>query len=373
MTHAPVWAEVNLEILKKNIVSMKSHLDKKVRFIAVVKANAYGHGMVEVGKAALEAGAYLLAVARSGEALELKEKIPNAPILILGPTEDGDTEAVIKNGIEASVFSFDGSVKFSERAKRLQKDAAVHVKVDTGMHRFGIPVENAFDEIKKVSALPNVKIKGLFTHFAQSDKHESELTRQQLRTFQDLILKLRNDRLVIPLVHAANSCAVAWMPDSHFDAVRVGIAMYGIHIDANKKFPFALEPALSFKTRIIQIKDVPIGGCVSYGCLWKAPRDSRIAVIGAGYADGFKRNRKVFPWVLVSGRRVPVVGRIAMDVCMIDVTDTPGVSMGDEVVLVGRQGHEQVTAQEIASSLGIVPYEVVTCIGPRPMRVYVGG
>jgi alanine racemase len=360
------WVTVDLDAIKANI---RYFLDRtKVQVMAVVKANAYGHGAVPVARAALEAGATWCGVARVNEAQDLRQAGLDCPILILGYTPDARYKEMIDQRVSMTVWDLSQIEDISAVASQMNKDARLHLKVDTGMSRLGVNPKEVISLIQKISVYPNIHIEGLFTHFARADEADSMPTDAQEELFHDLLAKLKEAGVHIPVVHAANSAASLTRPSSYFNCVRVGIAMYGLHPSLECPLPPFFRPALAWKSVLSQVKTLPPSRGISYGHEYTTLREERIGTVPVGYADGFRRvpgNQ-----VLVGGRKVPVVGRVTMDQIMVQLDSVPEASVGDEVVIIGRQGDESITAENIAARWGTINYEVTSRIAHRVPRIY---
>jgi alanine racemase len=323
-------------------------------------------------------GASYLGVASINEGVALRRRGITAPILVLGFTPAWQARDLVLNGLTATVFDLDVPRAVSRAARELDGEVRVHVKVDTGMGRLGLLPEQVLPLVQDLASLPHLSLEGIFTHFSVADSDPS-YTRWQLRRFRHVLEALAGEGIEIPLVHAANSAGILAMPESHCrnwfpgagfrGMVRLGIAMYGLHPSEKVPCPPDFRPALAFKTQVAQVKTLTPGSFVSYGNTYQTEGDRRIAVIPVGYADGFRRAPRHWGSVLVGGQQAPIVGRVCMDQTMIDVTDVPGVRQGDEVVLIGEQGSEQLTAEDVAERLGTVNYEVVSEILARVPRV----
>lgn len=368
----PTWVRVDLDAIAQNVRRLRALAG--VPLMAVLKADAYGHGAVRVAHTALSNGAAALAVATLGEARTLREADITAPILVLGYTPPWQAREAVALGVTCTVFDLDAVRALADAAVDLQREAVVHVKVDTGMARLGLlpgQVGAFLHELREGKRQDRsdagLRVEGLYTHFATADSADETFARQQLQRFQGLLNEITAAGLRPPVIHAANSAALLRFPASRFDMVRPGIACYGLNPSDETPLPAGCQPALSFHTEVAQVKELPVGTPISYGGTFVTQRLSRIATIPVGYADGFRRSP---PWreVLVRGRRVPVVGRICMDYAMIDVTDIAGVKRGDAVVLIGAQGSDRITADEVAGWLGTINYEVVSTILPRVPR-----
>lgn len=372
MLEQPVWAEVDLGALSHNVREIKK-LAGRAGVMAVVKANAYGHGAAEVSKAALSSGASRLGVARVSEGTELRKAGISAPILVLGYTPPGVLGNIVEYGLEQTVFERDYALMVSEQGVRSGVRIPVHIKVDTGMGRIGVVAgtEPAVKAVKEIASLPGLDPVGIFTHFASADSADKVFTLRQWKSFIEIVDRLRREGLEFPLRHCANSAAILDFQESFLDLVRPGIIIYGLYpsveVDLSK---IEIRPVMSFKTRVAQVKEVPPGFSVSYGCTYTTKDKTVIATLPVGYADGYSRLLSSRGQVLVRGMRAPVVGRVCMDQCMIDVGGIHGAAPGDEVVLFGSQGGEVLPVEEIAGWMGTINYEVVCLVGARVPRIY---
>jgi len=361
------WAEVDLNAIRHNLKEIRKVLKPGVKVMAVVKANGYGHGAAEVARVALEEGASFLGVATLEEALALRQKGFTSPVLLLGPPPPEAAKLVVEHNIAATIFSLPQAEALAKEAFRQKKKAIVHIKVDTGMGRIGLRKdEEVVAFCHKIKEWPLI-LEGISTHFACADEVEKDKTARQLEKFIQVIKKLEKEGINISLKHAANSAATLEYPPSHLDMVRVGIALYGYHPRPGAS-GVDLWPALTWKAKITQVKRVPPGTPISYGWTYESSREEIIATIPVGYADGYRRILSNRGWVLVRGKRAPVVGRICMDQLMVRLEEE--VAPGTEVVLLGRQGEEAITADEMASWLETISYEVLTSIGYRVPRIY---
>lgn len=369
----PTWAEVDLEAIAHNVQAIKKQIGTDTKYMAVVKGDAYGHGAVPVAKTALAAGADQLAVATGDEAVILREAGIKAPILILGTSipECGE-EKLIELEIAIGVTNMQFVMALDRAAARIGKKALVHIKIDTGMSRIGVAPTEALAFIKQVQGLSHIEIVGIYTHFAMSDEEDKSFTDYQFGQFKQVLDQLARERIEIPWRHVCNSAALIEQRHMHLNLVRAGTIMYGYYPSEYVKRELALRPALALKTRIVHIKDVPAGTSFSYGLTHTVNKESRIATLPIGYADGYRRVFSNKSQVLVHGQRVPIVGRVCMDQCMIDVSQVANVALGDEVILLGRQGNEEITAGELAAIGNTIPVDITAGIGKRVPRVYRG-
>lgn len=365
----PTWVEVDLEAVAGNVRAIAERVGPGVEVMAVLKADAYGHGAARIAHTALHNGASWLGVACLGEALELRRAGIGAPILALGYTPPWQArEAVLADAV-TTLFSREVAQALSRAAVDVGRTARAHIKVDTGMGRLGLLPDEVAPFVREVVALPGLEVEGIFTHMAAADEDDPAYTLWQLERFEGVLAALRAEGLLPPRVHAANSAATLRFPQSHYTMVRVGLAIYGLNPSRHVLAPEGFSPALRFACQVAQVKELPADSYVSYGCTFRTERPSRIAVIPVGYADGFRRAPTHWGHVLVRGQRAPIVGRVCMDQTMIDVTDIPGVRPGDEVVLIGAQGADAITVDEVAERLGTINYEVVSEILARVPRV----
>jgi len=379
MTKPLIWAEIDLTAIAHNIRELRRITRPDAQLLIAVKANGYGHGAVEVARTALENGADQLGVARIEEGVALRQAGISAPILIMGRTAADQVHELLDHDLMPTVFALDNAQKMSAVATSLKRTLAFHIKVDSGMGRLGVACDalrldrrrDAADEIKAMVRLPGLELRGVFTHFATADHLEKDFARLQFARFRELLGDLESAGVHLPLKHAANSGAIIDMPETHLDMVRAGISVYGLYPSAevNQKH-IALRPALQLKATIIHLKRVPAGTRISYGGTWQASAPTAIATIPVGYGDGYSRLLSNRGQMLVGGKRAPIVGRVCMDLTMLDVGDIKGVEAGDEVVLIGRQGEEFISADEVAAQLDTINYEVVTTLMARVPRVY---
>ncbi|MBW4827693.1 MAG: alanine racemase [Clostridiaceae bacterium] len=368
----PVWAEIDLDSLAHNIKEVRRITNKEALVTAVVKANAYGHGSIEAAKVFLENGADRLAVATLSEAVELRRVGINVPILILGYTPDSQHKIAVENGIIEAIYKLESAEKLSQVAGSLNKRAKVHIKVDSGMGRIGFPpVNSSIDKIEKIFKLPNLEIEGIFTHFAKADEVDKSYTEKQFKNYKWVIEKLEDRNIQIPIKHVSNSATTIDLPEYNLNMVRGGIMIYGLYpSDEVDKEKISLNPAMTLKAKIAHLKEVPEGTGISYGQIFVTKRKSKIATIPIGYADGFTRLLTSKTEVAIKGKRAPIVGKICMDQCMIDVTDIEDVKVGDEVVLFGDGSNGVPHIDEVAEKLGTINYEIVCMVGRRVPRVY---
>ena len=378
-----VWVEIDLTAISHNIKELKGTLQARTRLMAVVKANAYGHGLVKVSHQVLAAGADYLGVARYSEAMQLRAAGISSPILIFGYTPPELTGELVANNLTQTIYTYETAKAMAEKAKRLEKPLIVHLKVDTGMGRLGIVVgkrngqaseisPGAIDEILAITNLPGLYVEGMYTHFATADQVDKAYANQQLELFQHLKVVLADAEVTFEICHAANSAAIIDMPETHMDMVRAGISVYGLYpsntLSDHRRL--ALVPAMALKSRIIHLKAVDAGFFISYGATAKTMQPTTIATVSIGYADGYNRLLSNCGRMLVRGISAPVIGRVCMDQTMLDVGHIPGVCIGDEVLAFGRNETGELPVAEIAEVLGTISYEVVSGISDRVERRY---
>lgn len=341
--------------------------------MAVIKANAYGHGMLKVAECCSEVGADYLGVALLDEALSLKEHGIATPVLILGYTSLDLAEVVVSYGFRQTVYDWDSAQALSDAAKKIGKPAYIHVKVDTGMSRIGfIPDEQAVDTVARIAELPGVILEGVFTHFACADIPDRSYTELQIQRFNDFLKHLKDRGCEVPLRHAANTAAILKYPEAYYDMVRAGIGIYGLKPSSEVDVgPLRLVPAMRLVSKVVMVKDLPAGTPVSYGGTYVTERRIKVATVPVGYGDGYTRAYSNRAWASIRGKKVPLIGRVCMDQCMFDVTEVEDVGVGDEVVLFGGR-QDGVTADDLAEWGGTIGYEVICLINSRVPRYYVG-
>jgi alanine racemase len=364
--------EVDLDALRHNVAAIRRRIGPEVKLMAVVKADAYGHGLGQVGSTLMQCGVDAFGVANLSEALQLRQVGGSGwPILFFGSALPFEVETMVEQDITPTISAVEEARLFDEEAQRLGKKVGVHVEIDTGMGRVGFWHENAVEQILQITALHHLRIEALYTHFPSADENLDE-TRRELALFLKIVETLKSQGVEIPLLHAANSAATLEFPEARLAMVRPGLLLYGIC--AKQRHAGEFRPLLSFKARIAYVKDVAAGRTISYGQTFTAEKPMRIATVTAGYADGYSRHLSNKSEVLVGGRRCPVVGRVTMDQIMVDVTDTAEVQCGDEVVFVGEQDGASITASEVAGWEDTIPWEVLCGITKtaRVPRIYRG-
>lgn len=368
----PLWAEINLDNFIYNINNIKSKLPSS-NLIGVVKANAYGHGAVEISKVYLELGISNLAVANISEAIELRSNNISCPIQILGASLDNTIDAIVNYDIEPTITNYNFAKNLNDFAKSKNKIINIHIAVDTGMGRIGfLKNESSINEIKQISSLSNLNISSLFSHFATADSSNKEYAQQQLNNYLWFCTKLDEASINYNFKSLSNSAAIIDLPNASFDLVRPGIIQYG-YCPSNEVniSSIDLKPVLTWKTRIIHIKEVEANTYIGYGQNFKTSRKSRIATLPVGYADGYSRDLSNKSKVIINGKFAPLIGNVCMDQIMIDVTDLPNINLNAEVILLGSEGNCKFDADDIATLTNTISYEVLCAIGRRVTRVYI--
>lgn len=367
-----VHAEINIDYISDNLTAIKDFVGHDKEVMVVIKADGYGHGAIPIARQLYEAGIDSIGVATIQEAIALRKYAIDIPILILGYSPEEEYENLIKYDIIQTVYKFSMAQGISDAAKAAGKIAKIHIKVDTGMTRLGFfPDDAAIEQLVQMNELPHIEIEGIFTHFAQADGVDQSYTKEQIRLFNTFILKLEEKGIKIPKKHASNSAGLIEYEEARYNLVRAGIALYGLYpsieVDHTK---LLLKPSLSLKSNIIFLKEVPSGVPISYGGTYVTSQKCKIATIPVGYGDGYPRSLSSKGRVLIRGQYAPIVGRVCMDQFMVDVTHIDDVCDGDEAVLIGKQGENSVTVEEIAQIDGTINYEIVCQLGKRIPRVY---
>ncbi len=368
-----VWAEIDLDALAHNLGVIRRRVGTNVAVMLVVKADAYGHGAVAIAHHALRHGVAALGVGTSAEALELRKAGVRARILVLGTIVDEEASAALRHDVEIGLHSADRCKSLEDLAARLGVRARVHLKVDTGLARLGVMPSKALELLEHIHGSPHLQLAGVMTHMASSEGWHDERTREQTRAFEQVLWEARLRGLLRGWIHAANSACIFTGMERMYDCVRPGISAYGV-LPGTLPGADELQAVMSLRTQIVFMKDVPAGSPVGYGGTWQSTRPTtRIATLPVGYNDGLAWRLGNTGEVLVRGQRARIVGRISMDYSCVDVSDIPGVSVGDRVTLVGTQGEERITLERVAEQIGTIPYEVSCSVGKRVERVYVGG
>lgn len=361
------WAEIDLDAIARNVQAIKAFVGDDTQIIASVKANAYGHGLRPVARTALEAGATWLAVHRIQAAIALREAGITAPILLLGHIPPSGIDLILEHRITPTLVEWETARLISERATA---PVHVHIKVDTGMSRYGLEPEWVIDFVRDVARLPHLVVEGLFSHFASADEHNLAFAHNQWTHFQAILKGVADAGYPIPLPHVCNSAGLVSMPEAHLAAVRPGLLIYGMAPSPESVPPFPLRRALTLKSTVIKVRSLAPGVTISYGRTFTTEQPTRAALVSLGYGDGYPRLASNRGEVLIRGQRAPIRGRICMDQFVVDVTDIPDVAIGDEVVALGRQGDAEITAEEVAGWAQTINYEITTGLLPQVVRVY---
>jgi alanine racemase len=371
------WVEIDSAALKHNIQQFRLLIGETRKMTVVVKSNAYGHGLVEVSRLASEFGADWLGVNSLEEARMLREGGIDLPIILLGYIPIIDLEEAVSKNLRLTVYNTETVEELAKITSVLDKDAFLHIKTETGVYRQGILGEDLLPFVERIQKYPNLKVEGLSMHFANiEDTTDHSYAQRQLEKFIEYVDLLGQKGITIPVKHVACSAAAILFPETMFDMVRVGIGIYGLWPSKEtylsciqeKREPVDIKPVLTWKTRVVQTKDVPEGAFIGYGCTYKTTRPTKLAVIPVGYYDGYDRLLSNASYVLIAGKRAPVRGRVAMNFITVDVTDISNVRLEDEVVLLGSQGQERISAEYLASLCGTINYEIVTRINPKIPR-----
>lgn len=369
-----VKAIVSLDAVAHNFREMRKNIAEDTKVIAVVKADAYGHGAVQIARL-VEEYDYIwgFATATEEEAIELRRAGIKKPILVLGIVFEEYYPELIRYDIRPAVCEADSAEKLSKEALRQGKTVHIHLALDTGMTRIGFAdVPQSVETIKQIQMLPNLEIEGIFTHFARADEYDRSPALVQLERYLDFLKLLEDTGIKISLLHCSNSAGIIRIPEANLSMVRAGITIYGIYPSSEvERDKIKLETAMEIKSHISYLKDVSPGTAISYGGTFVASKPMKVATIPVGYADGYPRQLSGKGWVLIHGQKAPILGRVCMDQFMVDVTDIPNTSSGDEVTLIGRDGNEVITAEEFGELSGRFSYEFICCISKRVPRVYI--
>jgi len=373
------YVEISLNNIAENTKAFKDLVGQKVDIMSIVKSNAYGHGIVEVSKTVLENGASYLGVVTIDEAMRLRNKGIKSPILTIGYVSSEYFEDVVNNNISLGIYNYEMAKKLSSEAVRLNKIAKLHIKIDTGLNRLGIYHTEACAEVEKIIRLSNLEVEGIFTHFSDAENPASWQTEDQLKKFNNILSELDRKGISIKYKHTGASAATCMIPNTRFNMVRIGISTYGMwpseetreasrHIDYLKAFK--LKPAFSYKTCLVEKKHIKAGELIGYGGSYRLRKDSIIGVIPVGYAEGYDRKLSNKGEVLIGGKRVKILGSVCMNMSIVDLSNNDECNIEDEVVLIGKQGQDEITAEEVANKIGTINYEVTTRIPETIKRVF---
>ncbi len=369
----PAWIEVNLDAFRKNVRNLKRCAASDAEFMGVIKADGYGHGAVRLAQVLREENVKRFGIVILEEGIELRESGFTESVLILGHTLPEDYEKVMEYNLIPLLYTFSQAEELNRVAGSMNKKAAVHIKIDTGMGRLGfLPNDKSIEEIKRIYSLPSISLEGISTHLATADQLHNNFVHKQFETFQGVLQRLEKEGINIPIRHVANSAATINYPEMHLDMVRPGTSLYGLYPgpDMAQNPTVDLYPVMSVKAKIVHVKPVPAGTAVSYGSRFVTSRPSLLGIVPLGYVDGVFRKLENNGEVLIRGKKCPMVGAICMDQFVVDITDLDEVEIGDEVVLVGEQGKQRITADEVAAKVGTISIEIVTRMGKRMPVVY---
>lgn len=369
MEKFPAWVEVDLDALKWNIETIRGLLRSDVRLLLVVKADAYGHGSVRTSRFAENCGVNMLGVATCDEGEELRQAGIKLPILILSPVLPEELDAVLENDLAVTASSYDFALEASCAAKRIGTPCKLHIEVDTGMGRAGLPQGQAFEAIRRIKGLEYLHVEGIFTHFPASDS-DTDFTEEQINTFTSIVDECRRLGITFEYVHCANSGAVLNFPQSHFNMIRPGLLVYGHVPSVILEERIDVIAVMSFKTKLVLVRDMPAGASISYGRTFITSKPMKMGIIPVGYGHGLSHQLSNVGYVLYHGKRVPIIGRVTMDMTMIDLSGFPHPQVGEEVVIFGRQGDAEISADDVAQWTGTLTYEVLCRISKRVVRIY---
>lgn len=373
-TYSRVYARIDLDAIASNVEHMKQNLNPNTKIMVVIKADGYGHGAIQIAQM-LKNTDYIwgFAVATLDEAIVLRTEGIEKPILVLGCVFPDQYMEMLKHDIRMNVYTEEMAEAISQMATREGMTAYMHIKLDTGMTRLGFDIsKEAVSAISRIAGLPNVCMEGIFTHFAKADEADKLFTHKQIKDFLWMIDRLKENNVRFQYEHCANSAAIIDVPEADFDLVRAGISTYGLYPSEEvQKKNVELKPALALKSHVAFVKEIPAGTGISYGSTYVSERDMIIATIPVGYADGYPRNLSNIGYVLIRGKKAPIVGRVCMDQFMVDVTDIDGVSFGDKVTLIGNDGNETITVEDLSELSGRFNYEFICDLGKRIPRVFV--
>lgn len=364
------WVEVDLDRFASNLRAIRRHVGREREILLVAKADAYGHGSADMAAAAEREGVTQLGVATLLEGMQLRRSGSRLPIMAMSPMLSGEIPEAVRNQVDPTVCEMGFARALSDEAVQVERPVRFHVEVDTGMGRAGVDLDAAEGFLAEACALPNLRLASVYTHFPDADAADLSYALDQVARFRALLERLEARGLRPPRAHAANSAGTVNVRDSLLDWVRVGLIAYGLHPSRDDAHP-ELHPVMSFRSRLVQVRDLPAGTPVSYARTYVTRRATRMGIVPVGYGHGYSWLLSNRGHMLVGGRRVPILGRVTMDLTMVDVTDVPGVAVGDEVVMFGEQGGVSLPVEEVATGSGTLPYEVLCTIGKRVTRLYV--
>ncbi|HHT9107559.1 MAG TPA: alanine racemase [Candidatus Wunengus sp. YC63] len=369
--HRPTWVEIDLNALRHNLLALRKWVGPQIKILGIVKADAYGHGDYEVSRVLLNNGGEMLGIAILEEGIQLRDKGIKAPLLLLGGIFEEQIDTVIQYGLTPTIYDLKLAEVLSKRAYYFNTIMKVHVYVDTGMGSIGVKHDKAVEFVKFARNLKNLLIEGIYTHCSSSDEKDSAFTNLQMKRFRDVLDALDASKACIPLRHMANSGAILGYPEAYFNMVRPGLSLYGLYPSEDVSRDIGIRPVMSFKTRVIHIKDMESGDVVGYGRTYRITKPARVATLPLGYDDGYNRLLSNQGEVIIRSKKASIIGRVCMDQCFVDVTNIKDISVGDEVVLYGSQGQETIPIESIAKQLNTIPYEVTCSISKRVPRIYI--
>ncbi len=369
--HRPTWVEIDLNALRHNLLAIQKKIGPRVEIMGIVKADAYGHGGYEVSSVLLKHGIAMLGIAILEEGIQLRDKGIQAPLLLFGGIFEEQIDAVIHYNLIPSVYDLQLAGILSKRAQYVHKTVNVHVYVDTGMGSIGIRYDKAIEFVMSLQKMKNLVINGIYTHCSCSDDKEPAYTVLQINRFREVLAGLDAAKISIPLRHMANSGAIIGYPDANFTMVRPGLSLYGLYPSDDVSRDIGIRPVMCLKTRIIHIKDMEPGNVVGYGRSHVVTKSTRIATLPFGYGDGYNRLLSGRGQVIIRGTKAPVIGRVCMDQCFVDISHVQGASVGDEVVVYGNQGRESISIESVAKQLNTIPYEIACNVSRRVPRIYI--
>ncbi|MDO4563592.1 MAG: alanine racemase [Clostridia bacterium] len=376
MTYGRAWAEIDLSAVDNNVKNVFSLLSGSTKILGVVKADAYGHGAVEIAEVLLKRGVYMLAVATIEEACVLREHFPSARILMLSGFTEANAQQAVKNDIHIAVINMASALALSNAAAKAGVTAAIHIKIDSGMNRVGFYYDSpeAINEIVRIASLPNIYVEGIFTHFSKADEKDLTYTHMQFERFVKAVSELESRGMRFELKHCCNSAATIMLPQMHLNMVRPGIIIYGHYPseEINKSL-ISLTSAMTLKSTVSNIKEVPSGAPISYGGRYTTALPMKIGTLSIGYADGYMRNLSNKASIIINNTRAKILGTICMDQCMFDATNVQNVCVGDCALMFGRSGSLSLPVEELADISGTINYEILCAIGKRVPRVYIHG
>ncbi|OOP54935.1 MAG: alanine racemase [Candidatus Brocadia carolinensis] len=371
--HRPTWVEIDLNALRHNLLAIQRKIGPQVKIMGIVKANAYGHGDYEVSSLLLKHGVAMLGIAILEEGIQLRNKGIQAPLLLLGGIFEEQIDTIIEYNLIPSVYDLELAGILSKRAQFFHKIVNVHVYVDTGMGSIGVRYDKAVEFVKSLHDMKNLSLGGIYTHCSCSDEKESTYTDLQISRFREVLAGLDAVKICIPLRHMANSGAIIGHPDAHFTMVRPGLSLYGLYPSDEVSRDIGIRPVMCLKTRIVHIKDMDADDVVGYGRAHKITKPTRVATLPFGYDDGYNRLLSGQGQVIIRGTKASIIGRVCMDQCFIDISHVQGATVGDEVVVYGRQGQESISIESVARQRNTIPYEIACNVSKRVPRVYVDG